>query len=233
MISSNHCLIGGGGSTQGAGVETLKVTSELVLFPLNCALSLLMAAFSLVESCAWARGTGVDVLCMLGYKLWWSWQAIQSPRQFPISVQALPMAVFAIFRGMVWSKPAPFLLIVHSHIGNGTSALVESSAGARGAGAGAWCGLRFGLEWSWQAGQSPGSFQSTASTLFPGISKHVHVQEYSLGFLQPLASCHLFSNQLRRIIFPVSDPRPGVPYTWFEPLTPWAHHMPLLFCILC
>lgn len=43
-----------------------------------------------------------------------------------------------------------------------------------------------GLGWSWETGQSPRQFQSESSTLFPGVSKHVHsIYEWSLGFLQP------------------------------------------------
>ena len=74
------------------------------------------------------------------------------------------------------------------------------------------------MEWSQETGQSPRQFQSTFSTLFPGISKYVHaLHGQYLNLLQTSPRhpthkthtnthnmSHWFSKQLRGLVFPMS-----------------------------
>ena len=83
---------------------------------------------------------------------------------------------------------------------------------------------------SWQ-------FQSLSFILFPGGNEHVHsLHKQNLGSLQPSCKSHWFSNQPRGLVFPLSNPRVGVPNMLFKPLTPQGgtlgHDIPLLFCVL-
>ena len=97
------------------------------------------------------------------------------------------------------------------------SALVESSAGA-----GAQCRLGGTLGWSWQSGQNTRLFSICCLSAVTGI-KQVCVctlQEWSLGFLQSSVKPQWYSNQPRRLIFPMSDPRAKVPNMELKPLAP-------------
>ena len=56
-----------------------------------------------------------------------------------------------------------------------------------------------------------------SSSLFLGVSNYAcDLHKWNLGFLQPSCKFYWFLNQLRVLIFPVSDSRTRVPNTWFE-----------------
>ena len=58
--------------------------------------------------------------------------------------------------------------------------------------------------------------------LVPGNKQAVQShQERSLGFLQPSCKSHLFSNQLRELVFLMSDHRFAVSNLWFRPPGSW------------
>ena len=80
--------------------------------------------------------------------------------------------------------------------------------------------------------QSPRQFQSASSMQFPEVCAH-----FTSGALvsSALLLLPLIFKHLRGLVFPVSDPRAGVPNMWFESLAPQedlqAHVIPLLFCV--
>ena len=67
-----------------------------------------------------------------------------------------------------------------------------------------------------------GNFQPAASALESRENKSVHMLfQSSLGFLQTSSKPLWFSNKLRGLIFPVSDPRARVPNMGLKLLTPY------------
>lgn len=114
----------------------------------------------------------------------------------------------------LWSEPAQLHPSVLTLLGKGSLHLSGGKTRARVAGSGAPCGLGCALGWLWQVSQSPRQFSVCCFCIVQGL------HEPSLGFLQPCSEPHWFSNQLRQLIFLMSDPRAGVPNIWFKPLAP-------------
>ena len=115
------------------------------------------------------------------------------------------MAFPALLRCHLWSEP-PLCL---------TAKL------ASGAGVSTWLRLGDVPGWSWETNQPPMQFSTHPVCPAPGESKcSCSPHEQCPGSPQPSCWSHWPSNQPRKLIFPVADPRAGTPNVWFKPLTP-------------
>ena len=116
------------------------------------------------------------------------------------------------------------------------STLVESSTGAKRAGAGVHCRPGGMLGQSWQASQSPRQFSICClHAVTRSKQDYAHaLQVWSLSFVPPSSRPHWFSNWLRGFVFLVLDPRAKVSNMWLELLLPredlGACDIPLLLC---
>ena len=142
------------------------------------------------------------------------------------------VAIPAPFRWHSGSVVALFFTTAHSSQLLQPHATVEICQRTRMARTGAHLrlGLTLGLVGHW-----PESWAVWAYfvRLVLGVSKCMHVCSLqSLGFLQSSCLSHWFSNQLRGLIFLVSEPRFGLPNMWLPREDFWTCVIPLLTCVL-